>query len=81
MRNVPYVSLAALVQSCLLTCSLVQVLHGRDRLMDVPAILRWLGHGQVKAKSNMPLMMVRGDIDHGGFLLDRQWMVSVASCS
>ena len=53
--------------------------------MDVPAVLRWLGHDRIKTKSKMPVadtcggrpvVMVRGDLDHGGFLLDGQWMVS-----
>ena len=46
-----------------------EVLHGRDRLMDVPAVLRWLQYLPNQAVR----VLYHASHEHGGFLLHPAW--------
>ncbi|GAX85237.1 hypothetical protein CEUSTIGMA_g12657.t1 [Chlamydomonas eustigma] len=53
------------------------VLHGRDRLMDVPAVLRWLS--RMPCGALRPLVMYHKDMEHGGLLLNHDWQERIVS--
>ncbi|KAG1679789.1 hypothetical protein FOA52_012700 [Chlamydomonas sp. UWO 241] len=51
------------------------VLHGRDRLMDVPAVLRWLG----RMPPDHARVMYQADLAHGDMLLQPAWQESIVA--
>jgi hypothetical protein len=51
-------------------------MHGRDRLMDVPAVMRWLQFLPVGCR---PKVMHQPLLEHGGMLLRPDWSESIVS--